>query len=204
MERQPAYRFLHPAWQDIGCELGCENASYLPAGHASYLSLLPLPPCLPCLVACWCVLVLRGTLLCKNFVVPFFGHIIHTSVERPPAAAQGERGPQLPWAPLSHFLGSLQGRRGRMESVERVYGSGETTYYYQLVGRVKGLNPLVSLTRPAGGMFTLYLLWHQVAACSATVCAACLLLLLCMDTREMDSVLAVAAHRSGLWAMFAR
>lgn len=109
------------------------------------------------------MLVLRGTLLCKNFVVPFFGHIIHTSVERPPPAAQGKGALQLPWAPLSHFLGSLQGRGGRMESVERVYGSGETTYYYQLVGRGQGLHPLVLLTRPAGGLFTYFLLWQWVA-----------------------------------------
>ena len=76
--------------------------------------------------------LLRGKLLCQGFIVPFFGHKIELEGLR----TAEESADAFP----GKLLGSL--RAGGMQwkrTVERAYGSGESTYYYQLERFVRDL-----------------------------------------------------------------
>mmetsp|Transcript_18598 Transcript_18598/g.39942 ORF Transcript_18598/g.39942 Transcript_18598/m.39942 type:complete len:472 (-) Transcript_18598:1154-2569(-) len=64
----------------------------------------------------------RGSLTCQGFVVPFFGHMIQVKTSE-----EGGQGGQAP--------------RTR-QWTERAYGSGQTTYYYQLERFVTDLQAL--------------------------------------------------------------
>ena len=67
----------------------------------------------------------EGSMTCKGWVVPFFGHVIESEFHT--AAPAGE-GPSNGDGGSSRWKGKPPQRR----VVERCFGSGESTYFYQL------------------------------------------------------------------------
>ena len=78
--------------------------------------------------------LLRGKLLCQGFIVPFFGHKIELEVPRTAEEADDT------WPGIGKLLSGLRaGGMRRKRTVERAYGSGESTYFYQLERFVRDL-----------------------------------------------------------------
>ncbi len=101
------------------------------------------PPSLSCRFWCCCLPPFRGSLVCSNFIVPFFGHSVRIS-QLPPD--EDDYAAEVEWRHVGRAEGWwARGLWSRQRiSVERAYGTGESTYFYQLV-RSRAFSVLPSL-----------------------------------------------------------
>ncbi|PNH06190.1 hypothetical protein TSOC_007457 [Tetrabaena socialis] len=72
----------------------------------------------------------RGRLHCSNFIMPVFGHVLRLTTTAPAAEAAGGSGAAAP-APGANPAAPAAAA-ATTTTVMRVYGSGESTYHYQL------------------------------------------------------------------------
>lgn len=114
-------------------EIAVTGTRYLPkqgGGPSACMSARDKPVFRLHLFKCISSFLLRGKLLCQGFIVPFFGHKIQLDSLRA-TAEEPSTGP----------LGSVRNGVALRKSttVERTYGSGESTYFYQLERFVRDL-----------------------------------------------------------------